>query len=284
MGIKILAPAYSYEGCLAAFKAGAHGVYLGAKNMSRGAAGSAVTDREMARCASLATSLGKIIHVAVNVIPDQGDAGLFVRSCRRYASFGVHGLILNDFGLIRMLVSSGFDIPIYASVGCGIANDADVEFFVLAGVAGIVLQPGTPPEFINNIRRKFHVKIEVFSEALMEPFMFGSCWLGSYLKMNRKNVAGKVCFFGSAKRGGCSRGCRARWEIAGDNSVLVQDYEFSFVPLSLSGSLKDYVGAGVDFIKIQGRGLPPGVVAGLVEKYSAELEELQRGEGQWNLS
>lgn len=269
--VKILAPAKSYEGCAAAFNAGAHGVYLGAKTWSRGATGHAISDLEIAECIGLAKSRKKLVHIAVNTIPGYRDTGLFVEKCLSYNSLGVDGLILNDFGLIAKLLSVDRGAPVYASVGCGITNIADVRFYLGLGVTGMVLQPGILPDDVKRIKDKHGVKVEIFCEVLLEPFLFGKCWLGSYCSLARKNVEGKECFLGSAKRGGCSKGCKASWEVFRGKDLLTGSYELSFEHYSLLTSLKAYIAAGVDIIKIQGRDRSPEVIADTVKVYKNVL-------------
>lgn len=269
--VKLLAPAGSFESCKAAFDAGAHGVYLGVKNWSRGAAGHALSDTGIARCIGLAKSGKKLVHVAVNTIPDAKDAGRFIEKCLHYASLGVDGLILNDFGFIAHLMSIDKSVPVYASVGCAIMNIADVEFYHGLGVAGVVLPPGVLPDEIKRIKEKCSVKVEIFGEALVEPFLFGRCWLGSYCRLFRKNLEGKEVFLGSAKRGSCSKGCKARWEVFRGEGLLTGSFEFPFAPCSLLHSLKPYIDAGVDIIKIQGRDLAPEAVRSVIQVYRSVL-------------
>jgi len=269
--VKILAPARSFEGCTAAFNAGAHGVYLGSKTWSRGTAAHALSDPEIAKCIGLAKTANRLVHVAVNTIPGYKDTGLFMERCLYYASLGVDGLIVNDFGLIAGLMTMDNSVPVYASVGCGINNIADVEFYVGLGVKGIVLPPGVSPYAIKTIKEKYRVKVEIFGEVMIEPFLFGKCWLGSYCSLNRKNMEGKECFLGSAKRGGCSKGCKARWEVFRGKDLLTGNYELSFEPYSLLKSLKAYQAAGVDIIKIQGRDLNLEVVVDIVKNYKNVL-------------
>lgn len=269
--VKILAPARSYEGCAAAFNAGAHGVYLGAKTWSRGATVHAISDLEITKCIGLAKSGKKFVHIAVNTIPGYRDSNLFVERCLYYNSLGVDGLILNDFGLITKLMSVDKGVPVYASVGCGINNLADVRFYLGLGVTGIVLQPGVLPGDIKRIKDKNRVTVEIFCEVLMEPFLFGKCWLGSYCSLVRKSIEGKDCFLGSAKRGGCSKGCKASWKVFRDKDLLTGSHELSFESYSLSESLRAYIAAGVDIIKIQGRDLSPEAITGVVKVYKTVL-------------
>lgn len=245
--------------------------------MSRGPGGRALSDYDLVRCIGLAVKSGKVVHVAVNTIPDYIDYNMFAEKCRHYESLGVDGLILNDFGLIQKLLSDGVKAPVFTSVGCGVHNIEDIGFFASEGVAGVVLQPGITPKIIEDIKSKYDIKIEIFCEVLIEPFLFGRCWLGSYIMMNKKHINGKVCFLGSAKRGGCSKACRAKWEVFREKSLLAGGSEFPFIPYSLSGKLKDYIGAGVDYIKIQGRDLPPEVVSSIVKNYAEEINTLYEG-------
>lgn len=98
--VRLNHPGRSFEGCSAAFSAGARGVYLVAGNWSRGVSGHALSDREIARCADLAKSCRRVLHVALNTVPGHKDTGLYIEKCRYYIALGVDGLILNDFGLL----------------------------------------------------------------------------------------------------------------------------------------------------------------------------------------
>ncbi|MCL6634733.1 MAG: U32 family peptidase [Peptococcaceae bacterium] len=275
--VKILAPAGSLEGCAAVLNAGAHGVYVGAKYWSRGSAPHALADSDIARCIDFAGSAGKPVHVAVNVIPAHGDVDMLVEKCLRYAALGAGGLILNDFGLMAKLLSVDANLPVYASVGCGVSNIADVEFYLGLGVAGVVLPPGVLPAGIKEMKEKRAFQVEVFCEVLLEPFQFGRCWLGGYCSLSRKRTGGREFFYGSAKRGGCARACKARWEVFRGSGLPAGDCELAWEPFSLLVDVKACAEAGVDIIKIQGRELAPEAVVETVIKYKRALARLHAG-------
>lgn len=263
----LLSPANSLGGCEAAFQAGAGGVYLGAKNWSRGISGHALPDSEISRCVALARSCGKVLHVALNIVPGHKESGRFVEKCRYYLSLGVDGLILNDFGLMANLLSEDRNAPVYASVGCGISNIADVAFYAELGVKGVVLPPGTPPREIKEIKGKYGLEVELFAEVLLEPLLFGKCWLGSYCSLKRRKSEGKVVFSGSARRGICSKGCRAGWVVLRNEEMIYSHYELAFEHFSLLNQLEAYLEAGADLLKIQGRGADLASILNLVDKY-----------------
>lgn len=279
-GPTLLAPAGSPQAAEAALEAGADALYAGLKGWSRYGARSELDPGELRACLVLAHARGRRVQVAMNIIPKLREIPGLLRQVDEVHGWGADGLISNDYGLLRAIARRHPDLPLYASVGCGALNDADVAFLGDLGAVTVVL-PGTlePAEFAA-IAARVRVGLEVFLHGVDEFVQLGKCWMPSYLKQREVNrVDGVEAIAGSVKRGGvgmCFRICHEPWNLAVNGRplapVLLPDR-----PYSLGDRLPEYLRAGVSVFKIKGRDLPAALVGRLVRGYRQALDRALEG-------
>jgi len=277
----LLAPAGSLEAAAAALQAGADIVYVGLKGWSRGGYRGELTRDEFTACVEQARRAGKALRLAANVIPRPAERARLLDQLADLAGFSLDGVIVNDAGFLREIVRSIPSLPVSASVGCGALNEEDVLFYEALGAAAVVL-PGTlDPWEVAAITEKVSIHVELMVHMVQQFIQLGKCSMPSYLHFRpteREEVGMRLT--GSMKRGGvgvCFRVCQEPWDLYRDGELLDKRL-FPAEQISRLADLGGFLDAGVDIVKLQGRSLPPELLAPLVRRYRAAIDAWENGE------
>ncbi len=274
----LLAPAGSPAAALAACQAGADAIYVGLKGWSRGGAKGELTPGELQDALAWAHAQGRELHVAINTIPRKSERHYLVGRVEALIGWGIDGVIVNDAGLMVELRAHHPQLCITASIGCAAMNEADVVFYRDLGADAVVL-PGTlSADELSTAAQIPGVLIEVMIHMVEEFIVLGKCWMPSYYRLNPTPVPelqGEGSrLVGSMKRGGagvCFKVCEQPWDLYlnGQNVArrLLPSRQIS--PIS---ELSAILAAGVDVVKLQGRSLPPDLLAPLVGRYRATID------------
>ncbi len=239
---KVMAPVRDLGYLDGILEAGADGVYTGLQGSSRGRVCEGLQEKEIEELLIRCHKKGKLVHIALNAIPDSRLTDKLIEKISYLVGMGVDAIILNEVGIVSLAVKRVPYSSIFASVGCGILNIDDALFFEDLGVRGITLSWMVDPEEIYEIKRRTSLKVEVFFYALREFIQRGKCILGPYLMRGTTDL----------RRGGnCINICSARYEINsnGNSGVCLLPLEEYMV----TDAFKSYIEAGVDLFKIQGR-------------------------------
>jgi len=280
----LLAPAGSLAAAQAALDAGADAIYVGLTGFSRGGPRSELTSLALQDVLVAAHAQGRHVQVALNTIPRQAERRDLVEKVGELLELGIDGVIVNDAGLLAELRSRYPTLGITASIGCAVMNEADVAFYRDLGADAVVL-PGTlTPDEIAAFAQVPDVQIEVMVHMVDEFILLGRCWMPSYYRLNPALPAplgssgGRL--IGSVKRGGagvCFKICEQPWELyRGERCVATR-----LLPsrqISAINYLADILNAGVDVVKLQGRGLAADLLAPLVRRYRLAIDAWMEGE------
>lgn len=279
--VALLAPAGSPEAAAAAFQAGADIVYVGLKGWSRGGYRGEVTRDGFKACFEQARRTGKSLWLAANIIPRPAERTRLLDQLAGLARLGLDGVIVNDAGFLREVVRSFPSLPVSASIGCGALNEQDVLFYQSLGAAAVVL-PGTLDPFeVAAITGKVSIHVELMVHMVQQFIQLGKCFMPSYLHYRpteREEVGLRLT--GSMKRGGvgvCFRVCQEPWDLYREGQLLDRRL-FPAQQISRLGDLGEFLDAGVDIVKLQGRSLPPELLAPLVRRYRAAIAAWEEGE------
>jgi len=227
---------------------------------------------------------GRHVQVALNIIPRQAEWRDLVEKVGELLGWGIDGVIVNDVGLLAELRSRYPTLGLTASIGCAVMNEADVAFYRDLGADAVVI-PGTlTPDEIAAFAQVPDVLIEVMSHMVQEFILLGRCWMPSYYRLNPAlptpvHGSGNR-LLGSVKRGGagvCFKICEQPWELyRGERCVATR-----LLPsrqISAINYLADILNAGVDVVKLQGRGLAADLLAPLVRRYRLAIDAWMAGE------
>ncbi|MDE2483902.1 MAG: U32 family peptidase [candidate division NC10 bacterium] len=280
----LLAPAGSLAAAQATLDAGSDAIYVGLKGFSRGGPRSELTSLALQDVLTAAHAQGRRLQVALNTIPAQAERRELVRRVGELTDWGIDGVIVNDVGLLAELRSRYPRLSLTASIGCGVMNEANIAFYRDLGTDAVVL-PGTlTPDEIAAFAQVPDVLIEVMVHMVDEFILLGKCWMPSYCRLNSTPLASQRTsesrLIGSVKRGGvgvCFKICEQPWELyRGGRCVATRLLPSRQV--STINYLVDILNAGVDVVKLQGRSLPPELLAPLVRRYRRAIDAWMAGE------
>ena len=276
----LLAPAGSLEAAEQAFGAGADAVYAGLKGWSRGGARGELDRDELRQCVELARRLGGEVQLALNIIPRAPERERLLKELSEAAAWGLGAVIVNDVGLLRDIRRELPLLAITMSIGCGALNADDVLFYQDLGASAVVLPGYLEPREIAAIKARSSIAVEVMLHMVEEFIQLGKCWMPSYCHFAAaERIQPPTRLAGSMKRGGvgtCFRICQQPWTLLLDG-VQVDQRVLPSRQISRVAELGEFLDAGVDVVKIQGRSLSAEMVGTITGRYRAALDACKGG-------
>ena len=259
---ELLAPAGNVESLDAAIGEGADAVYLGLKTFNARLRSSNFSFREFEGAVSSLHKKGKKIYVTVNTVCEERETERLYRFLAYLNRVGPDGLIVQDYGVIRMCQEFFPNLALHASTQMNVESAAAVNLLGKEGFKRAVLARELGLEEIKEIKAKTNVELEVFAHGALCVSESGLCLFSSFL-------GGK-----SANRGMCAQACRRLYttESGGGN---FSGYYFSPCDLQLIDKVPDLVEAGVESFKIEGRMKSADYVGSVVAAYRYVLDHWQ---------
>ena len=283
--IEVLAPAGSIEALDAAIGEGADAVYLGLKSFN---ARMRTTNFAWSQFEAAVRSLHRMkrrIYVTVNTVFEQRESDRMYQFLKYLSAVGPDGLIVQDFGVARLVKDNFPSLKLHASTQMNVASAKGVNILSKFGFNRVVLSRELDLEEIRSVRANSNAELEVFVHGALCVSCSGLCLFSSYL-------GGK-----SANRGMCTQACRRRYRIGtaedapeagspvagwpdescgdavpgGDSS---SGYYFSPADLQLIEKVPALADAGVSSLKIEGRMKSAEYVGIVVSAYRHLVDNL----------
>ena len=237
---ELLAPAGNIEALDAAFGEGADAVYMGLKSFNARMRSSNFAWNQFEAAVSAAHKRGKKIYVTVNTVAEEAETERLYRFLAYLDSVGPDGLIVQDFGVVRMVQEFFPKLELHASTQMNCASAAAVNLLSREGFKRVVLARELSLEEIKAVKAASSAELEVFVHGALCVSESGLCLFSSYL-------GGK-----SANRGMCTQACRRLYNADADGAERT-GYFFSPHDLQLIDRIPDLMQAGVESFKIEGR-------------------------------
>jgi putative protease len=237
---ELLAPAGNPEALDAAIGEGADAVYLGLKSFNARMRSANFAWNQFEAAVQALHKRGKKIYVTVNTLCEEAETERLYRFLGYLNRIGPDGIIVQDFGVIRMVQEFFPALKMHASTQMNIASARAVNALGRDGVRRVVLARELSLEEIRDIKANTSAELEVFVHGALCVSESGLCLFSSFL-------GGK-----SANRGMCAQACRRLYtaQTAGGEK---QGYFFSPSDLQLIDKAPGLIAAGVDSFKIEGR-------------------------------
>lgn len=248
--VEIAAPAGSLEKLMFAVRYGAHSVYFGGDsfNLREGADNFSIDD--IAAGAAFCAAHGAKSTFLLNAFLHEAD----VPAARDYLAavrdIPFDAVMISDPGMLALVRESGLACPIHLSTQMSTLNHLAVSFWERAGISRIVLARETALEDIRMIRAHTAAEIEIFVHGALCIAYSGRCLLSRYL-------SGR-----DANQGACAHPCRWNYSLVEEKRpgapMDMIEYDrgttiLSSKDLCLIERLPEYVAAGVNAFKIEGR-------------------------------
>ena len=217
---ELLAPAGNVEALDAAIGEGADAVYLGLKSFNARLRSSNFAWREFEAAVQSVHRLGKKIYVTVNTVCEESETERLYRFLSYLNKIGPDGLIVQDFGVIRMCQEFFPNLELHASTQMNVESAAAANELSAQGLKRVVLARELGLEEIRAVKEATNAQLEIFVHGALCVSESGLCLFSSYL-------GGK-----SANRGMCTQACRRIYN-AEQSGTDVSGYYFSPCDLQL---------------------------------------------------
>ena len=238
---ELLAPAGNIEALDAAIGEGADAVYMGLKSFNARLRSSNFAWNQFEAAVHALHRQKKKIYVTVNTVIEESETERLYRFLSYLNKVGPDALIVQDFGIVRMVQEFFPNLELHASTQMNIASAAAVNLLSKEGIKRVVLARELNLEEIASIKQNTGSELEVFVHGALCVSESGLCLFSSFL-------GGK-----SANRGMCTQACRRYYEAELAGGTKEKGYYFSPHDLQLIDRLPALIKAGVDSFKIEGR-------------------------------
>ncbi len=237
--IELLAPAKDVSTAIAAIKAGADAVYIGAEQFgARQAAANTIED--IKKVTDFAHQYYVKVYVTLNVLLYDDELPIAEKIINQLYKTGIDGLIIQDAGLLELDLPP---IPLIASTQMDNRTPEKIKFLQDVGFSRAILARELTLNEIQNIRGQTDIELECFIHGALCVGASGLCLL-SYA------IGGR-----SGNRGQCAQPCRRLYSLKDKTGKMIVEnrYLLSIKDLNLSEYIEDLIDAGVSAFKIEGR-------------------------------
>lgn len=276
--IEIMAPVGSFESLMAAIQAGAGAVYfgIGALNMRSKSSKNFSLD-DLKTIADTCRENQVKTYVTINTVIFDEELQQMRALVDAVKQNGITAIIAADQAVIQYAVKQGVEVHI--STQSNITNIEAVRYYAQYADVMVTARELNLDQ-VRAITQKIKeeqitgpagelIRIEVFVHGALCMAVSGKC----YLSLDLLNS--------SANRGACLQPCRRGYNVKDKDSELEMeiDNEYIMSPKDLNTLpfLDKLLGAGVEVLKIEGRGRSPEYVKVVTEVYHEAVEAVQQG-------
>ncbi|MBI6119076.1 U32 family peptidase [Salegentibacter maritimus] len=273
--MELMAPAGNFESLQAALDNGADSVYFGIDQLNMRARASVnFTMEDLPEITKRCSAKNVRTYLTLNTIIYDHDLSLIKSLLRQAKDAGVTAVIASDQAVIASAREQG--IAVHISTQLNITNIETVKFYSLFAET-MVLSRELSLRQVKRITEQIQkeqikgpsgelVKIEVFGHGALCMAVSGKC----YLSLHSHNS--------SANRGACKQNCRKKYTVIDQETgfEIEVDNEYMMSPKDLCtlDFLDQVMGAGINILKIEGRGRAPEYVATVIRVYREALDAL----------
>lgn len=257
---ELLAPAGSPAAFYGAVKAGADAVYLGGRRFGARAYAENFTEEEIIECIRYAHIMGCRLYLTVNTLMKEEETAELCGYIRPFYESGLDGVIVQDFGALRLLRQSFPGLALHASTQMTLCSENGARLLKEMGACRFVPARELGLEEIRKIRQAVDIEVEAFIHGAMCYCYSGQCLFSSIL-------GGR-----SGNRGRCAQPCRLPYipEINGRKGR--EQYILSLKDMCTLKSLPKLLQAGIDSLKIEGRMKKSEYAAGVTAVYRRYID------------
>ncbi|KAF0128525.1 MAG: putative protease [Bacteroidetes bacterium] len=284
-----MAPVGSYEALTAAVQAGAGSVYFGVGKLNmRSKSSQNFSLDDLASIASTCNDNGIKSYVTINTVVFDEELESMRQLVDAVKKNNITAVIASDQAVIQYARSQG--VEVHMSTQCNITNIEAVRYYAKFAdvmVTARELSLDQVKAITKSIREEQIkgpsgelVKIEIFVHGALCMAVSGKC----YLSLDLLNS--------SANRGACLQPCRRAYTVKDrDEQVEMEvDNEYIMSPKDLNtlAFLDRILDAGVEVLKIEGRGRSAEYVKTVTAVYHEAVDAVQEGRfnaekvAEWN--
>ncbi|MCF8058527.1 MAG: U32 family peptidase [Bacteriovoracaceae bacterium] len=264
---ELLAPAGSLEKLKVAVSYGADAVYLGGQKFGLRSAADNFTPSELREGVRFAHLHGSQVYVVLNsFLHDQDFEGLpeflsLLEDCN------VDAVIVSDRGVIEAIKEHS-DLVIHLSTQASCLNAAAAKLWKDLGVSRIVLGREVSIDEAKRIKEKVDIELEMFVHGSMCMAYSGNCVISNYTQGRDSN------------RGGCAHSCRFEYSLTKNDEEKKYAHFMSSKDLQGIRQLDEFINAGIDSLKVEGR-MKSHHYAGTISKVYSEALSFYKNSGSF---
>lgn len=259
--IELLSPAQNITCGVAAIRAGADAVYIGASRFgARSKAGNSIED--IRTLCDFAHLFNARVYATLNTILYDSELQEAERIAYELYHAGVDAFIIQDMAWLKLNIPP---VPLHASTQTDSRTAEKVDFLYRAGCDRVVLARELSLETIKTIHQHVpEVELEAFVHGALCVCYSGQCYLS-------QRLCGR-----SANRGECAQACRLpyRIETTLGETICERAYPLSLHDLNLAEHIETIIDAGVCSLKIEGRMKGADYVENITAFYHQRLNAL----------
>ena len=251
--MELLAPAGGKEQLEYAIRFGADAVYLACERFGMRKRASNFKVEDLPWVSAYAHEHGAAVHVACNTVMHEDDLKELPAYFEAVQKAGVDALIISDMGAFALAKRYAPEVDLHVSTQASVSNSAAALAWHELGARRVVCAREMSLADIAAMHADLpeSLELEVFAHGSMCMSYSGRCIISDFLNGRPANG------------GHCTQPCRWEWKLEepsrpGETFTLEEDeratYLFSSRDLNMLEHLGELEAAGVDSIKLEGRG------------------------------
>lgn len=271
--IELMAPAGNFESLQAAIQNGADSIYFGVEQLNmRARASINFTLEDVSEIVKRCNAAKMRTYLTLNTIIYDHDLSVVKTLLNKAKEVGVTAVIASDQAVIASAREMGMEVHI--STQLNVTNIETVKFYSLFADTMVLSRELSlrQVKHITNQIKKEQIKgpsgklveIEIFGHGALCMAVSGKC----YLSLHSTNS--------SANRGACKQNCRKKYTVidqeTGFEIALDNEYMMSPKDLCTIDILDQVMDAGIQVLKIEGRGRAPEYVATVIKAYREAID------------
>ena len=257
---ELLAPAGEPDSFYGAINAGADAVYLAGEKFGARAYATNFDRETLIKCIQYAHLLGKKVYLTVNTLLKEEETEQLYEYIQPFYLSGLDAVIVQDLGVMYYLKSCFPGLEIHVSTQMTICNEYGARLLKEMGASRIVPARELSLREIQNIKHNADIEIETFVHGAMCYCYSGQCLFSSIL-------GGR-----SGNRGRCAQPCRLPYRVQTKDFSTKELYPLSLKDMCTIDHLPEFIEAGIDSFKIEGRMKKPEYAAGVTDIYRRAID------------
>ena len=263
--IELLAPAGDWDSVRAAVENGADAIYFGldcgfnarfrAKNFGVG---------DLPELTRFLRERGIRGYTTLNTLVFPSELDTAFRLIEAIAASGIDAVLVQDFGIARIVKTVCPDLEIHASTQMSLTSAETIAVAEQLGLSRVVLARELSVAEIKQISAVTDMPLEVFIHGALCVAYSGQC-------LTSESLGGR-----SANRGQCAQACRLPYELICDGRDRdLGDVRYLLSPQDLAGfeAIPALIQLGIASIKIEGRLKTPEYVANITRHYRQAIDQ-----------
>lgn len=261
---ELLSPAGNMEMLKYAIAYGADAVYLAGNRFGARKFATNFDDEELREAVKYAHLRNVKIYITINTLIYEDEKEDFLNYVKFIHSMGVDAVLVQDFGMMNLLLKTFPKLEIHASTQFHNDSDSTLNLLKSLGVKRAVLDREMSLKEIRKLSKE--IEIEVFCHGALCVSYSGQCLFSSEILKR------------SGNRGECAGLCRLPYKIKDNDSVDKKDaYHLSLKDLCTKDIIYDLLDCGVASLKIEGRMKSPEYVGYITKMYRKLIDSYYNG-------